>query len=122
MTTTNRTDAERVAYGEALRRIELSISRGWETLNLAGLRLVELPPEIGRLTSLTELFLQGNRLATMPPEIGRLESLRALNVSANRLVVLPAEIGRLTALTRLALDENPLQEPPMSVCSQGVEA
>jgi hypothetical protein len=42
---------------EALRRIEQAAAEGWEELDLAGLELTELPPEIGQLWQLKRLIL-----------------------------------------------------------------
>ena len=43
-------------------------------------RLTSLPAEIGRLTSLTGLYLGGNKLTSLPAEIGRLTSLTMLDL------------------------------------------
>ena len=67
-----------------------------------------LPPEIGHLTSLTELVLHNNQLSTLPAEIGQLTALTRLDLSYNRLGKLPPEIGQLTALTELYLQKNKL--------------
>ncbi len=72
-------------------------------LSLSGNELTALPPEIGRLTALSRLDLSHNGLRTLPPEIGRLTALASLDLRYNRLTTLPPEIGRLTALTELRL-------------------
>src|SRR3954470_10227999 len=88
-------------YEEALRRINKAAQGGQSELELSGLNLVSLPPEIGRLTALTALLLYDNRLAALPPEIGRLTALTTLYLHNNRLAALPPEIGRLTTLGTL---------------------
>ncbi|MEN3942517.1 COR domain-containing protein [Prosthecobacter sp. SYSU 5D2] len=106
------------AYDEALRRIEKCRQQGKNgtVLNLGGLGLTALPPEIGQLTSLTELELSHNQLTSLPPEIGLLNSLRQLDLDNNQLSSLPPEIGLLTSLTWLFLSYNPLTRLPPELC------
>ncbi|HSF75047.1 MAG TPA: hypothetical protein VLA84_14730 [Microcoleus sp.] len=42
---------------EALRRIEIAATKKWTQLDLAGLELEEMPPEIGKCTQLETLVL-----------------------------------------------------------------
>ncbi|RFP63080.1 MAG: leucine-rich repeat domain-containing protein, partial [Limnothrix sp. CACIAM 69d] len=80
-------------------------AEGWTELDLAGLDLVELPPEIGELIQLQILTLgkwdqeareiKVNRLTTLPPEIGQLKNLTELSLSFNQLSELPAVLGEL---------------------------
>ena len=100
---------------ELAARIAQARDEGWTTLDLAGSELdpsedeidedeiVYLPPEIGNLTSLTELDLDGNQLTELPPEIGNLTGLTKLDLWVNGLTALPSEIGNLTGLTSLNL-------------------
>ena len=69
-----------------------------------------IPPELGRLTSLTELYLYDNQLSgSIPPELGRLTSLTWLYLSDSGLSgSIPPELGRLTSLTWLDLNGNDL--------------
>jgi len=95
---------------ELAKKIAQARDEGWTTLDLAGSELdpsedeidedeiVYLPPEIGNLTSLTELFLDGNDLTALPPEIGNLTGLTRLALDGNELTALPPEIGNLTGL------------------------
>ncbi|HEX7635330.1 MAG TPA: hypothetical protein VF427_08640, partial [Noviherbaspirillum sp.] len=72
------TQKQQKAYNEALMEIEACL-RGKETaLDLSGLGLTRLPPEIGQLTALTRLNLGGNQLSTLPTEIGQLTALTSL--------------------------------------------
>jgi internalin A len=60
----------------------------WEELDLAGMELEALPPEIGELTQLKRLWLGkwdgekqewvGNRLTVLPDELWELRNLEAL--------------------------------------------
>src|SRR2546425_92775 len=80
------------AYAEALKRIESCRKEKQSRLDLNGLGLTTLPPEIGQLTALTALYLHDNQLTTLPPEIGQLTALLALAISDNPL---PAELLKL---------------------------
>jgi internalin A len=75
-------------------------------------QLTSLPPEIGQLTNLQELYVEANQLSSLPSEIGQLTNLRLLWLHYNQLPSLPPEIGQLTSLQRLSLQYNPLQRLP----------
>lgn len=108
------TAKEQRAYNDALRRIEVCRKEGKRGthLDLSGLGLSTLPPEIGQLFALRWLYLGGNQLSTLPPEIGQLSALTELQLQNNQLTTLPPEIGQLSALTRLYLHGNPGLELP----------
>ena len=78
---------EQEAYDEALRRIKAWRREGKRggRLDLKGLGLTALPPEIGQLTAVTELSLEGNQLTALPPEIGQLTALTELYLNDNQL-------------------------------------
>jgi hypothetical protein len=99
----------------AQREIRNALAHSQNSLDLIGLDLTALPPEIGRLTALQHLYLAGNRLTALPPEIGRLTALEGLNLSGNRLTTLPPEIGQLTALQHLDLSGNRLTTLPPEI-------
>jgi hypothetical protein len=66
--------------------------------------VLELPEEIGNLTSLNTLNLQGSRIRSLPPSIGRLQNLKYLNLLGTpHIHSLPNEIWNLRNLTVLAL-------------------
>ena len=58
--------------------------------------------------SITLLELMGLRLKVLPPEIGKLTQLRWINLNDNQLATLPPEIANLTRLQELYLGGNPL--------------
>ena len=58
---------------------------GRTTLDLSGKGLECLPPEIGNLTSLTELNLESNDLTELPPEIKKLVDRGVVRLSGNPL-------------------------------------
>ena len=69
-----------------------------------------IPPELGALASLTHVSLAQNRLTgSIPPELGSLSELRGLVLSKNDLTgSIPAELGSLANLEILRLEENAL--------------
>jgi len=73
-------------------------------------------------TGATELFLSGIELAELPPEIGQLTNLQQLWLFDNDLSSLPAEIGLLTNLRELWLYNNPLKSPPPEIVARGTAA
>jgi GTPase SAR1 family protein len=84
-------------------------------LDLSGLELTRLPPNVGHLTHLKTLNLANNYLATVPHAIGQLVNLRDLNLSENRLRTLPREIGNLRELRYLSLWGNNLTYLPAEI-------
>jgi hypothetical protein len=79
-------------------------------------QLVNIPKEIGQLSALTELYLYMNQLVDIPKEIGQLSSLTYLNLNNNRLEDIPKEIGQLSSLTTLYLSHNKLLAIPKEIC------
>ena len=99
----------------ALARIRHAAETGATILDLSRLGLTALPPEIGRLTRLQELYLVGNHLTALPPEIGGLASLQTLILWKNQLTALPPEIGGLASLQTLDLGINRLTALPPEI-------
>ncbi|MDX2217300.1 MAG: COR domain-containing protein [Oculatellaceae cyanobacterium bins.114] len=108
--------------------IDRAVTTHATTLDLSGMNLTELPPEIGKLTQLKTLILgrrgydEGSRseiltnnLTTLPPEIGNLTQLERLKIWNNRLKALPPEIGQLQNLKWLDLSNNELTELPPEI-------
>jgi hypothetical protein len=76
-----------------------------------------LPPEVGALTHLVELYLYGNHLTSVPSQIGALSALEQLNLGhawlgGNDLTTLPAELGDLASLWNLSICNNQLTSLP----------
>ncbi len=107
-------------------------------LGLTDRKIPQLPPEIGQLTSLKELFLGDNHLKGLPTEFSELVNLQVLDlyvndltrfpseifplskleklrVSSNQISVLPSEIGQLTSLITLTLSSNLLAALPSEI-------
>lgn len=116
MTNTTMNLEQQKIYNKVLKKIEACRKKGGEILDLSNLYLSHLPPEIGQLTSLSELILEGNVLNTLPPEIGQLTALRVLRLDGNDLRFLPREIGNLIGLEELNLSYNELTSFPVQIC------
>ena len=85
----------------------------WRTIEID--KLVTIPPSIGELSHLEELFVNSNELRTLPPEIGLLTELRVLDLTDNKLSVLPEELGNLSKLESLNLSRNLLVSLPSRI-------
>ncbi|BBI16551.1 leucine-rich repeat domain-containing protein [Neochlamydia sp. S13] len=101
--------------GELLTQWIKEHSKNIINLNLDGVGLTFLPPEIGQLSQLIALGLGDNHLTIIPPEIGQLSHLQALGLSNNQLTALPAEIGQLSQLRTLNLDNNQIIAIPAEI-------
>ena len=62
-----------------------------------------------------ELNLSFNKLKTIPPSIGALVNLQNLYLNHNQLTKIPSEIGQLVNLQNLFLDYNEITEIPPSI-------
>lgn len=92
-----------------LRPLRLSIGGPRATLKFLTLKdcgLVELPLEIGELTSLTELHLPQNELKDLPPSFVDLTRLKRLNLDANEFTRFPSVLEKMKNLGHLSLDGN----------------
>ncbi|WP_213156117.1 leucine-rich repeat domain-containing protein [Neochlamydia sp. AcF65] len=84
-------------------------------LNLSGVGLTYLPPEICQLSKLQRLDLNQNQLTNLPTEIGQLSQLQELYLDQNQLSSLPAESGQLSQLKWLCLGQNQLTSLPTEI-------
>ena len=69
-----------------------------------------IPPELGSLSAVEELYLNFNQLnGSIPPELGDLSSLEKLSLYSNQLSgSIPPKLGDLSNLTSLTLHANQL--------------
>lgn len=88
-----------MGYEEALRLVQQAAETKAIGLDLSRQGLIELPPELSRLTNLIGLNLRGNQLSS-----------------------LPSKIVQLPKLERLMLEGNPLISPPPEIAAQGIRA
>ncbi|MCY4673805.1 MAG: S8 family serine peptidase, partial [Bacteroidetes bacterium] len=90
----------------------VGLSEGWLVeLSLLNNNLTgQLPPKLGNLTQLQNLWLDLNSLiGAIPPELGNLTQLQWLGLGYNSLTgEIPPELGNLTQLQRLGLGYNSL--------------
>ena len=101
---------------EALRRIHRAAEENLTELDLAGLELKDLPPEIGKCTQLETLLLGkldegkrrwvGNKLTEFPDVVFQLTNLKILVIAKNQITVIPEAIAQLSNLTELDLSYN----------------
>lgn len=88
-------------------------------LDLSNNDLDRVPPELGRLTALKELWLNGNlRLSVIPAEVELCTQLRFVDLRDTNITDLPKEISRLPRLSDVALSQNSLT-PRLAVAYSG---
>ena len=66
--------------------------------------------------------MSGRQLKTVPESIGNLTNLTSLYLRWSQLKTIPESISNLTNLKLLYLDNNPLEEPPVEIAKQGIQA
>lgn len=124
----------------ALAHINDALKSGQVKLDLSGLGLQEIPPEIGRLSHLKELLLENNLIKVLSDEIFQIEDLEILDLSNNpglyalppdiksfiklisldlsncySLYALPQEIGELYTLKMLKIHQSALYSLPRKI-------
>ena len=78
--------------------------------------LEELPPEIGKLTELTEIdLLKSYSFRKLPEEIGKLKKLKVLDMALTWLEALPAGIGGCVNLEILRLSNTSISSLPSEI-------
>lgn len=76
------------------------------SLNLKGNALREVPSEISKMSSLTELLLDDNRITEIDANLCSIQSLTTLQLVNNKVGVLPTSMFKLTNLKNLGLSSN----------------
>ena len=101
--------------GIKLREVPDELGRnlpGLEILNMSNNFLRTLPDSIVYMTSLTQLSVLHNELETLPDRMGLLCNMRRLELSNNKLKALPDTFAALTHIKRLDLESNFLRLLP----------
>ncbi|KAL6451097.1 scrib Protein lap4 [Candida maltosa Xu316] len=117
--------SKQLAYNRA-RDVILTAFEDMETvINLEGMRLYELPPEIKDMNNLVvfddeepksyQLYLNNNYLSHLPPALFKYTKLEVLSLRVNRLTSIPPSIEKLTNLVDLSLGANLLKFLPFQV-------
>ena len=96
-------------YEIARQRILAVVGDKPESLDLEGLGLTTLPPELAQLTSLTALNLGHNQLTALPATFTDLAELQVLHVQGNQFAGLPAQLSRLPNLRTLNASNNSIK-------------
>ena len=92
----------------------VQVIHDWVELLLPGNNLTGMiPPELGQVEGLRNLWLPANQLSgSIPHELGQLMELETLILSFNLLTgSIPPELGQLSKLTALLLELNKLSGP-----------
>ncbi|MBC8234988.1 leucine-rich repeat domain-containing protein [bacterium] len=77
--------------------------------------LLDLPPEISKLSNLKQLSLRKNLLVELPPEIGSLKKLEVLILNRNQLSSLPQEFSSLSNMSILYIRDNHFSTFPKEI-------
>jgi hypothetical protein len=105
--------SEPLTPAETLARLLSGRLQGATRLDLRGLGLTELPPEVLALADTLEVLdVSGNALVTLPEQLAECRRLHTVFASGNRLAALPAVLGRLPLLDTLGLKANFIAEVP----------
>ncbi|MEG4997848.1 leucine-rich repeat domain-containing protein [Microcoleus sp. B4-D4] len=105
-------NTESLTREEATRRIGEAAEEKLTELDLSGLSLKELPPEIVKCTHLTRLDLSDNRITSIPDALGQLLNLTQLQLGYNKITSIPDALGQMSSLTGLFLGDNQITTIP----------
>jgi Leucine-rich repeat (LRR) protein len=87
---------------------------GVQTLDLSGLELRAIPPEISALTQLQYLHLSDNQISSIPNSLGNLPLLQQLDLARNQISSIPDSLSNLPQLKVLNLANNQMISIPDS--------
>jgi internalin A len=106
---------------EAVRRIERTAEEKLMELDLSGLELQEVPPEIAKCTQLETLLLarsyekKKNKLTKFPDAVLQLTNLKILKLNHNKITSIRETIGQLSNLTQLTLFATQITQLPETI-------
>lgn len=92
--------------------VQITQLAGLRQLSLIRCNLKALPPEIGQLTNLENLWLKDNQLQKLPKTFCQLTSIKKLSLDENHFKEVPNEIFQLKNLMDLSLQENVIEILP----------
>lgn len=98
--------------GQSAKDSEKEKKQTWTTLDIGGMHLKNLSPELFRYAFLTTLYIPHNALSELPTAISKLTHLTHLDASSNKLTSVPPQLGLLTRLRELYLFDNHLTSLP----------
>nr|XP_006815164.1 PREDICTED: p53-induced protein with a death domain-like [Saccoglossus kowalevskii] len=102
---------------------QISNLRQLKIFDISHNKIKTLPSFIGDLISLTSLNVSNNDIANLPDDICKLQSLKTMKATTNHITALPHHFGAsLHQLTLLNVEGNPLEDPPIDICQQGIAA
>jgi len=84
-------------------------------LNLEDNYLTEVPSSLSKLKNLQELVLSENNINTLPDELGNLNNLKTLNLRINNLTTLPRGLVTIKNLENLDLELNAITTIPENI-------
>ena len=87
---------ESMSRDELIALIDQAADDEWTKLDLSSKGLTELPPEIGKLTNLTQLSLSYNQIKVIPVCLEKLWTLDTLDLRCNLLSISPEILGDST--------------------------
>jgi internalin A len=104
-----------MTYQAAIQKIERAAAENATELNLSGMGLTEVPPEIAQLVNLQTLVLSVNKISVIPDSIAQLVNLQALDLMKNKISIIPDSIAQLVNLQALDLSINQISIIPDSI-------
>jgi internalin A len=104
-----------MSYQAAVQKIEQAKAEQWKDLELGGMGLTDVPPEIAQLVNLQSLGLSRNQISVIPDAIAQLVNLQRLVIWSNQISVIPDSIAQLVNLQSLGLNDNQISVIPDSI-------
>ncbi|MEM8642989.1 MAG: COR domain-containing protein [Cyanobacteria bacterium P01_G01_bin.54] len=95
---------------EVLAKIERAADEGWRELNLSGVGLKKLPPEIASLQNLQSLYLENNQISEISEALTSLQNLQFLYLRNNQINKIPESLPSLKSLKFIYLANNQIRK------------
>ena len=88
-------------------------------LDISNNNIEVIPPDIGNLVKLKQLWGNQNPVRCLPAEIYKCVALESLDLSNTKIIMLPREIANIHKLNDIKLDNCPLEEKFLFAYRQG---